>query len=634
MPPHAGGARLKDDQPTRWVIASAPPERTVSHLARALGISSLTARLLASRGIDSPDHAAAFTSPSLRTITDPSALPGCDRAARRILDALDRDEPVIIYGDYDADGITASAILYHAARHLRPNAPVSTYVPHRIEEGYGLNADAIRSLADDGAGLIVSVDCGITAARPALAAKHAGVDLIITDHHNPPTDPETGRIETALLPDAHTLVHPRLPRDANDDAGPSPDPNLCGAGVAFNIAWRLCSLAAGGEDRVDPPARELLLDLLALAALGTIADLVPLTGDNRLIARFGLTRLKATGLVGVRALLGASSLDGEKVTAEDAGFKLAPRLNACGRMGHARDAIELLTTDDAERAEQIARDLDRLNNERRATEKTIAEHAAQLAETSGMTAPDARVIVLAHDDWHPGVIGIVCSRLVERHRRPVVLLARDGDTCKGSGRSIAGYSLHDALAHCREHLRSFGGHDMAAGLALDTARFERFADALAEHASGSITDEMCAPTQRVDCDAAIDEIMGPAAFEIERLGPFGMGHPRPALRLTGVRLARHATTMGRNRAHLDLRLEAAARSATPGSPTLRAVAWSKGDLAGTLRAGQTIEAVVRPTINRWQGRETPEVEILDLRTGGRAAHPSGETRTLTTAPSS
>ena len=631
MPPHARGARLTDDRPTRWIIASAPPEQGVARLAAALGLSPLTARLLASRGIAEPDQAAAFTNPSLRKITDPSALPGCDRAARRMLDALDRNEPVTIYGDYDADGITASAILYHAARHLRPDSPVSTYVPHRIDEGYGLNQDAIRSLASEGARLIVSVDCGITAVGPAQAAKDAGVDLIITDHHNPPTDPDTGEIDPARLPDAHTLVHPRLPRQPDGHA--IPDQNLCGAGVAFNIAWRMCSLAAGGEDRVDPPARELLLDLLALAALGTVADLVPLTGDNRLIARFGLTRLKATRLVGVQALLRASSLDGEKVTAEDAGFKLAPRINACGRLGHARDAVELLTTDDADRADRIARGLDRLNTERRATEKTIAQHAAELAESAGMTGPDARVIVLAHEDWHPGVIGIVCSRLVERHRRPVVLLARDGDTCKGSGRSIAGYSLHDALAACREHLRSFGGHDMAAGLALDTERFQRFTDALAQHAAEHITDDMCAPSQRVDCDAHIDEIMGPAAFEIERLGPFGMGHPRPAIRLTGVRLARHATTMGRNGAHLDLRLAHADSSAPPGSSTLRAVAWSMGDRAGALRAGQAIEAVVRPTINRWQGRETPEVEILDLRTSAQGPHPSGETRTLTTAPS-
>jgi single-stranded-DNA-specific exonuclease len=308
--------------------------------AESLGLP-LCQRILAARGLTAPAALDHYLSPKLTQLHDPSLIPELDRAAERILRALADHEPIVIYGDYDVDGVTGTAILWHMLRALAPEAPVRTYVPHRLEEGYGLNAAAIRELAADGARLIVSVDCGITALEPARAAREAGIDLIITDHHNPPAKLED-------LPHAYAVVHPRRP----DSEYPFGD--LSGAGVAYKLAWRLATMhagcAAGPGGRVDPRIRELLVDLLAFAALGAVADIVPLLGENRVLVRHGLVRVKHSRFIGLRALVEASGLAGEDVDAMAVGFRLGPRLNAAGRMGHAREANELFTTADPPRS--------------------------------------------------------------------------------------------------------------------------------------------------------------------------------------------------------------------------------------------------------------------------------------------
>ncbi|MEM7623962.1 MAG: single-stranded-DNA-specific exonuclease RecJ, partial [Planctomycetota bacterium] len=494
------------------------PEQTSNASFTAPVKRDLVDRVLAARGITG-DAVEPFLNPSLHALHDPALLPGAEVAAERILSAAAAREPIVIYGDYDVDGVTATAILVRTLRAIDPEAAVSTYVPHRVDEGYGLNVPAIRSLADSGARVIVSVDCGVTAVEPARVARELGVDLIITDHHNPPASAKD-------LPEATAIVHPSLP--GTDQQYPFAE--LCGAGVAYKLAWRMASIASGDGDRVRPDLRVLLVELLAFAALGTIADVVPLEGENRVLARFGLARCKHTPFTGLRALVEACGLAGENIDAMGVGFKLAPRLNACGRLGTAQDAIDLFLTSDPEAAARIADDLNTQNNERRQTATRILDEALELAVSHGMDKPDQRAVVLADPGWHPGVVGIVCSRLVERLCRPVVLLqSRDDDElgaiCAGSGRSITGFNLHAALAACSEHLMTFGGHDAAAGLKLKHDNLDAFREAFVAHANERLTPDDLVAHAAYDTDATIEELSVESVGALERMGPFGRGNP-------------------------------------------------------------------------------------------------------------
>ncbi len=567
--------------------------RTKPGAGCAPGTDPVVARILAARDMSEPDQIGAYLEPRLNLMHDPVVLPGVESASRRLLDALERDQGIAIYGDYDVDGMTATAILYHMLRHINPQARITTYVPHRLDEGYGLNSEAIQQLAAEGASVVVSVDCGVTAVEPARAARAAGVDLIITDHHNPPTDP-------GALPDAFAIVHPLLP------GSEYPCPHLCGAGVAFKLAWRLATMAAG-RPVVDEDTRRMLLRLLSLAALGTIADVVPLTDENRVIASNGLRLMRQTGLPGIDALIEVAGLNERSVDAEDVGFKIGPRLNACGRMGHARDAVELLTHAAPGRAHEIAQALNEQNTSRRETERRIFEQACEMAEAEGMTSDDCRVIVLAAEDWHPGVVGIVCSRMVNRYHRPTILMQRDGDECRGSGRSIDGYNLHGGLQASAEHLSRFGGHDMAAGLALETSRLADFAVTLRRHAHEQITAEMLVPHLQLDCAVSLEELSVTTVRAIRRMGPFGRGNPHPTLLLEQLRVTHDARAIGAQGKHLQV------LAASGNGRAIRLVGWGLGDLAERLRAGSLLDAAIRPKINEFRGRVSVEAEIRDLR---------------------
>jgi single-stranded-DNA-specific exonuclease len=580
----SGNPRLIRGLLKRWKPAAAVVD----------GAQPLLTRVLTARGLADPAQASQFLEPSLKQLHNPSLLPDLDRAAERILAAARARESIVIYGDYDVDGITATAILFHTLRALEPAAPVSSYIPHRVEEGYGLNTQAIQSLAAKGAKVIISVDCGVTAVGPAAAAKAAGVDLIITDHHNLPHGP---------LPDAYSIVHPMRP------GSQYPFGELCGAGVAFKLAWRLCTLASGSE-RVSEPLRALLLELLALTSLGVIADIVPLVGENRVIAHAGLRRIKHSKIEGLRALVEASGLSGDNVGEEDVGFKIGPRLNACGRMDHARDAVELLTTATGPRAIEIAEQLTRLNNQRRATELAIFHQACELAEAAGMTAPDRRAIVLAHPDWHAGVVGIVCSRLVERYGRPTILMCSQEGMCHGSGRSIDGFSLHAGLESCAVHLTSFGGHDMAAGLRLAADKLPAFTDSFTAKANAGIDVESLTPCVGFDADADVGELTLPVAQQLARMSPFGRGNPQVRLRLPAVRVATHPQTLGQNNRHLALQV--ASTGAAAGRLLLRLVAWGWAERIAHLPAGRVLDVLIEPRISEWKGNVKVEGTLLDI----------------------
>jgi single-stranded-DNA-specific exonuclease len=575
----------------RWVVAPASSDIGDS------GGATLVERILASRGLTDPEQAEGFLNPSLSDLHDPSLIPDLDRAAQRLIEAARGGEPIVIYGDYDVDGITATAILFHMLRAIEPDCRVETYVPHRIEEGYGLNADAIRLLAAGGARVVVSVDCGITAIEPARVAKEAGLDLIITDHHNPPRSMDD-------LPDAFAVVHPRRPDSAY------PFGELPGAGVAYKLAWRLATLHCGCE-RVRDDLRALLVELLALTSLGVIADVVPLVGENRVIARFGLGRVKGSRLAGLRALVEASGLGGDNVDAEAVGFRIAPRLNAAGRLGHAREAVELLTTATNERATEIATSLTALNDERRAVEAKILSQASEMIEHEGLAGDDRRAIVLAHDAWHPGVVGIVCSRIVERFGRPTILLRNQDGVCTGSGRSIEGFNLHGALQRCSEHLTSFGGHDMAAGLRLDAGCLDAFVSAMVATANESLNLDDLIPTLRVDGDAHLSELSRSAIGEIDRLAPFGRGNPRVLVRLSGLRVERTPNRFGSKGAHLAIH-------AGCDGQFVRLVGWRMGHLADQIARGDQIDVVVTPKVSHFGGRASVEPELHDLCVVGSA----------------
>ncbi len=572
--------------------ASVPPTPPPPYPPRAAS-SPLLDRVLAARGLAAAD-ADAYLAPSLKAMHDPCLIPDLDKAAQRILNAVRQHEPIVVYGDYDVDGVTASAILVHTLRAIDPATTVRTYIPHRLDEGYGINAEAITQLASEGARVVVSVDCGITAVEPARVARTLGVDLIITDHHNPPASLDE-------LPQAYAVVHPRRP-DSTYPFG-----ELCGAGVAYKLAWRLCTLHAGCE-KVTPACRETLIEMLGLAALGSIADVVPLMDENRVIVRHGLNQLTRTRLPGLNALIHAARLDSDKVDCDAVGFRLAPRLNAVGRLGHAREALELLTDATGPRALELAASLSQINDERRSVERAIFEQADAMAESAGMMGPDRRAIVLAHPDWHPGVVGIVCSRLVEKYARPAVLMQHDPATgvCKGSGRSVDGYNLHAALDACAPLLDRYGGHDMAAGMALQAANLPAFIEALTAHANAHLEPDDLVHRLHYDTIASIAELTTHAVDQIEKLAPFGQGNPRVRLRVRG-RVNGVPDVLGASGNHIALRL------AMPGGPTIRVVAWNWGVHAARIPPGAPVEAVIEPRLSRWNGNTRVEPVLADLR---------------------
>ena len=570
------------DRAARWV------PRADSRDERA----PLVDRVLHARGITG-DAALQFLHPSLNDLHDPSSIPDLDRAAARILDAAREREQVAIYGDYDVDGCTGAAILVRMLRLLGAPEPL-TYVPHRTREGYGVHSAALKVLHERGATLIVTVDCGITALEPARVARALGLDLIITDHHHPPE-----RVED--LPNAYAVVHPGRPDSSY------PFPHLCGAGVAYKLAWRMATLDAGGG-RVGAEARKLLLDLLALAAMGTVADVVPLVGENRVLTRFGLGRVPESPFVGLPALAAASGMEPtERVSAEDIGFKLGPRLNAAGRLAEGAEALELLITDDPARAQQIARTLCVHNDQRRALERRIFEEATELVMAAGMDTDEHRAIVLSGEGWHPGVLGIVCSRLVERFHRPAVLLTKGDDgLLTGSGRGCGGFDLHAALTACSSHLTRFGGHRAAAGMALAPDALEGFRSAMLAHTAGQLEADDLRACQTFDCDAAIGELRTDTARELESLGPFGAAHPPVRVRLRGLSADGPPKLLGAKGDH-------AAVLARDGERRLRLMGWRMAPRLARLAHGARFDAIVEPKLNRFNGRTSVEPTLVDFR---------------------
>jgi len=573
-----------------WVVAPRPDATVVETLVRRLRISPVLARVLVQRGLADPDAARAFLYTSLNHLHAPETLPGMADAANRIHRAVLERERILIYGDYDVDGITAAALLWHLLRLAHAEARI--YIPHRVEEGYGLNREAIERLAREGVDLIITVDCGITAVEEVAAAAALGIDVIVTDHHEP----------ADRLPEALAVIDPKRP----DSAYPFPD--LSGVGVAFKLAWSVAQRFSPGR-KVSPEMRAFLLDGLALVALGTVADVVPLVGENRVLTHFGLQALTTTPSPGLRALIEASRVQPGSVTGRHVAFQLAPRLNAAGRIGHADLAAELLTTADTARAAAIAAELDALNRRRQQAEQEIVKQAEEaIAALDDLDR--RRAIVLADARWHAGIIGIVASRLVGLHHRPVILIAADRTVAQGSGRSIPGFDLFAALTACSDRLISFGGHEQAVGLRLDPADVPWFAERFEATCRDALTDDDLVPRVRIDAEADFDVLIEDLLREFDRLAPFGQGNRRPVLATRGVRVCGQPRRVGSSGKHLVLFLR-------HGETTRRAIGFDMGErLAEVERDGPVCDVAYRLSADRYRATDGVELVLRDIAFSG------------------
>lgn len=566
----------------------------LERLSRALAVPPVVAQLLLNRGLHDPEAARHFLASPFRGLREPDLLPGAAEAADRLHAAVRDGRRICVYGDYDVDGLTGMAILGEGLKLL--GATVDYYVPHRLDEGYGLNEDALRQIAEGGASLVVTVDCGIASVAEADEARRLGLELIVTDHHEP----------KARLPRADALVHPRLPGTAY------PFGDLSGSGVAFKVAWALFQRASGST-RVTPRFREYLHDSVALAALGMIADVVPLRDENRIFVRHGLARLPGTSSVGLKALIEASGLNARPdLRASDVSFTLAPRLNAAGRLGCARLVVELLTTTSAPRAAELARFLDGQNQQRQQIERRIlAQVREQLQAYDG---DRTTALVLADRDWHPGVIGIVAGRLAETYARPVLLVAvgKDGTVGLGSGRSVPGFPLHEALSACGDGLLSHGGHAAAAGFRIPFDLIDSFRERFCAYAAEHFRAGPPAPRLVLDAEVPLSVLTFSLVESLNQLEPYGAGNPRPLFLAGQLQVVGEPRRIGGGERHLSFRVRQE-------GTTLRAIAFNHGERVEELMSADGwCSLAFTPSINEWQGYRSVQLEVKDLQPGRQA----------------
>ncbi|PYO12877.1 MAG: single-stranded-DNA-specific exonuclease RecJ [Gemmatimonadetes bacterium] len=560
--------------PARWAVAAQADPRATTALAGQLNIPEPLAAILVQRGLGAPDLAKAFLRPDLERLSDPLAWADMARAVALVAGVVRAGTPILVHGDYDVDGQCATALLTRVLRSV--GGRVHGFVPHRLRDGYDFGPAGLAEAQRVGAGLIITCDCGISAVEAVRAARAAGIEVVITDHHLPGDE----------LPPASAVLDPRRPDCA------STDKNLCGAGVAFKLAQAL-GPALGASPN-------LPLHFLDYVALATVADVVPLTGENRILVRHGLKMLSDSRWTGLCALVEAAGLAGRPVKSGHVGFILAPRLNAAGRIGEPADGLRLLLADDPAAAAAIARELETLNARRQALDQRILDEAVELAEAT--LRPEDRALVLAADGWHPGVIGIVASRLVERYGRPAFLIGWDGDTGRGSGRSIAGFDLHRALHRVGSHLEKYGGHHMAAGFTIRRPCYESFRVAFLDVARELLGPDDLVPAQRVDLELPLGLVSEELEKLMRYLEPCGPGNPAPVFGVRGAR-AVGARRVGTN--HLRFTLD-------DGSGVLPAIGFQWADVVPDAWLAQPLDVAFRLERDEWQGRTTLQARVASL----------------------
>jgi len=558
----------------RWAVVPVPDADRVEALATTLRLPPALAALLVQRGQGTEDAARHYLRPTLADLSDPYRLAGMAEAVDVIVATVRAGGRIMVHGDYDVDGQCSSALLTRALRVA--GADVVPFLPHRLRDGYDFGPAGLAAAVSAGASLIITCDCGITAVDTVRAARDAGIGVIVTDHHLP--GPE--------LPPALAVVDPQR---ADDTSGAH---DLCGTGIAFKLVQALVPA-------LGLPAN-LAFHLLDLVALATVADVVPLQGENRILVRHGLKLLANSRWVGVRALVEATGLTGKEVVARHLGFVIGPRLNAAGRVADATDGLRLLLSDDPEESRTLAKRLEGLNVERQALDQRILEEALEQVERNGDPERDAS-FVLVGDGWHPGVVGIVASRVVERYGRPTFLIAFDGEIGKGSGRSTSRFDLHAALLSCGDLLERFGGHRMAAGLTIHRSRVEEFRERFGDVARRILAPEDLGPEQRVDLEIGLHEITPELERLCRYLEPCGQGNPSPVFGVKGVRFTNRSIV---GSGHLKGLLE-------DGDSRLSVIGFQWADRVPWL-GDELVDAAFRIECNEWNGTSTLQARLCAL----------------------
>ncbi len=564
-----------------WEFAS-PRWDQARQLASATGLSSSLAHALINRGIDTKLTATSFLYPTLNDLTPPFSMKDMDVATDRILLAGRRGEKIIVYGDYDVDGVTSTALLFGYLRRMGANA--GWYIPNRLREGYGLNEQAVRALAESGTSLIICVDCGISNIREVHVAKSLSVDVIVVDHHLPPT----------VLPPAFAILNPRR----LDCEFPAKD--LCGAGITFLLiaALRAKMRESNHWENGEEPN---LKDELDLVALGTIADLAHLSGQNRILTKFGLEILNRSRKIGLSAIKKVSGLEDKDLTSWNVAFQIGPRLNASGRMGDSALALKLLLSENPDEALAIARKLDGYNEERQRVENAIVEEALQIIEARQLD-DDIRGIVVASERWHRGVVGIVASRLVERYNRPAVVLAIEDALAQGSGRSISGFDLYEALNASSEHLLSFGGHRYAAGVKVSLENIEVFRKRFEQLARQQLVEDDLKPRLKIDAKIALEEVTLQDVEGLLAMEPFGIGNPEPVWASRGVTLI-DSKVVGQKHLRLTFRLGP--------EKVVSAIGFGMAEMERDLHS--PLDIAYTMYLDTWRGAQKIGIKLKDIR---------------------
>jgi single-stranded-DNA-specific exonuclease len=563
----------------RWVVAPPPAGAVVEALAAELKLPPSVCRLLCVRGFDRPDPAKLYLRPSLDQLHDPLLLPDMDKAIERLARSVRKRETIFIHGDYDVDGICSVALLTRTVRDL--GGVAVPFIPNRMRDGYDLGDAGVAAARSAGAQVVVTCDCGTNAVEAVAKLCGDGADVIVTDHHLP----------SGALPDCLAVLNPR-----RADSG-YPDRDLAAVGVTFKLALALTRAFEGNVNRV--------WGMLDLVALATVADVAPLRGENRVLVQRGLRLMKETRNAGLAALIRSSGLEGKPITAGRVGFILAPRLNAAGRIGDAMRGVELLLAADAREANVIARELEELNQRRQEVDRRTLDEAR--AEVASLDLDSTIGVVLARDGWHPGVIGIVASRLVEEFGRPTVLVALDGEVGKGSGRSIPPFDLHSALTECRDLLLRYGGHRAAAGVTVARDRIPEFAERFNEIASRELSHGDLAGDVRVDLELPVAEATEALETLLRYFEPFGVGNPSPLFLSRNVRLAGAPRAIGRDGVKLAL---------DAGGRTLPAIGWGMAERIGELTQMDAFDVVYRLERDEFRGVTTLQSRLVDLAPAG------------------
>jgi len=556
-----------------WRIKDSDPAFQDS-LSHDLNISKITAQLLLNRGIGSASHALSFLKCSLSSCHDPFLLKDMDKAAARIKDAISKHEKMLVYGDYDVDGMTGVALLSSCLKNL--GADVETYIPNRLEEGYGLNIGAIKKADRGGVSLIITVDCGISSFKEVEHANSLKTDVIVTDHHE---------ILESRIPQAYAVINP-LQEDCR-----YPFKHLAGVGIAYKLAKALYRGTSHDAD-----------GFLDFVSLGTVADIAPLVGENRILTKYGLEELNKRKRVGLKALMDASGLTGKDISSGHIGFILGPRINAMGRVGSPEKALDLLLSEDKPSATQLAAILNTENRNRQKIEGKILDEALSKIERE-VNFKHHRVIVLANDGWHPGVIGIVASKIADRYYRPTILISLNGKFGKGSGRSIEHFHLFEYLLRCKDCLVGFGGHESACGITIEKDKVDEFRDMINAEAGRDAEESMFSPKLDIDMDIPLNMLSEDVIAEIDSLAPFGPDNPRPILASRNLIVKDGPRQIGKSGFKMLV---------TDNRVTCEAVSFGKGNIEAP-KTGSGIDIAYIPSINDWQGLQSIQLELRDIK---------------------